>query len=112
MMHSIATQWTDVAAENDLFEGAAIAVTPRQQDIALYSVDGEIFATDNQCSHGIAKLCEGYLEGHEIECPFHQGRFDVRSGAVTCGPASAPIKTWPVKVEDGRVWIDLSGAGT
>ena len=101
------TPWTDVAAEADLFEGAAIAVTPHEHDIALYSIDGAVFATDNLCTHGHARLCEGFLEGHEIECPFHQGRFDVRTGQATCAPATEAVKTWPVKIEAGRVYLAL-----
>lgn len=102
-------QWTDVAAESDLFEGAAIAVTPAGQDIALYSLDGAVFATDNLCTHGHAKLCDGFLEGFEIECPFHQGRFDIRTGEATGAPCTEPVKSWPVKVEGGRVFLDLAG---
>ena len=99
--------WIEVAAETDLFEGAAIAVTPEGHDIALYSIDGDVFATDNLCTHGNARLCDGFLEGHEIECPFHQGRFDVRNGAPTCAPVTDALKIWPVKVEGGRVYLDL-----
>ena len=76
------THWTDVAALTDLFDGAGIAVTPAGHDIALYSVDGAVYATDNLCTHGNARLCDGFIEGLEIECPFHQGRFDLRTGAA------------------------------
>jgi len=103
----MSTSWTDVAAETDLFDGAAIAVVPHGRDIALYSLDGAVYATDNLCTHGNARLCEGYLEGFEIECPFHQGRFDIRTGQPTCAPAVEAVKTWPVKIEAGRVFLDL-----
>ena len=102
------SNWTDVAAEADLFEGAGIAVTPQGQDIALFSVEGEVFAINNLCSHGNAKLCEGFVVGHNVECPFHQAMFDVRDGSVSCGPATEPAKSWPVKIEDGRVYLDLA----
>ena len=101
------SKWTDVAAEADLFEGAGIPVSPGGRDIALFAVEGEVFATDNLCTHGNAKLCDGFVEGHEIECPFHQGRFDLRSGAPTLAPCTEAIKTWPVKIEAGRVLLDL-----
>jgi naphthalene 1,2-dioxygenase system ferredoxin subunit len=104
----MSTSWTDVAAETDLFDGAAIAVALNGRDIALYSLDGAVYATDNLCTHGNARLCEGYLEGFEIECPFHQGRFDIRTGQATCAPAIEPVKTWPVKIEAGRVYLDLA----
>ena len=99
--------WTIVAAESDLYDGAAIAVTPDGHDIALYALDGNVFATNNVCTHGHARLCEGFLEGHEIECPFHQGRFDIRTGVATCAPATEVLKTWPVKIEGGQVYLDL-----
>src|SRR5664279_5380957 len=104
----MSNNWTDVAAETDLFDGAAICVTPDGHDIALYSLDGAVYATDNLCTHGHAKLCDGFLEGHEIECPFHQGRFDIRTGAATGAPATEAVKTWPVKIEAGRVYLALA----
>jgi naphthalene 1,2-dioxygenase system ferredoxin subunit len=99
--------WTDVAAEADLFEGAGIAVQAQSYDVVLFSIEGEVFATDNICSHGHARLCDGFIEGHEVECPFHQGRFDVRTGAATCAPATEPVKSWPVKIEGGRVYLQF-----
>ncbi len=101
------THWTDVAALSDLFDGAGIAVTPADHDIALYSVDGAVYATDNLCTHGNARLCDGFIEGLEIECPFHQGRFDLRTGQPTCAPATEPLKTWPVKIDGDRVYLAL-----
>ena len=101
------TQWTDVAALADLFDGAGIAVTPAGHDIALYSVDGAVYATDNLCTHGNARLCDGFIEGLEIECPFHQGRFDLRTGEPTCAPATEPLKIWPVKIDGDRVYLAL-----
>ena len=101
------TQWTDVAALADLFDGAGIAVTPADHDIALYSVDGAVYATDNLCPHGNARLCDGFIEGLEIECPFHQGRFDLRTGQPTCAPATESLKTWPVKIDGDRVYLAL-----
>ena len=101
------TQWTDVAALADLFDGAGVAITPAGHDIALYSVDGAVYATDNLCTHGNARLCDGFIEGLEIECPFHQGRFDLCTGQPTCAPATEPLKIWPVKIDGGRVYLAL-----
>jgi naphthalene 1,2-dioxygenase system ferredoxin subunit len=50
------------------------------------------------------------MEGHEIECPHHQGRFDLRTGDATLAPCTEAIKVWPVKVEGGRVFLDLTPA--
>ena len=100
--------WIAVATEGELFEGAAIAVTPIDDEIAIYKTEaGEVFATDNICTHGHARLCDGFLEGHEIECPFHQGRFDIRTGQPTLEPCVDAIKSYPVKIEGGRVWLEI-----
>jgi naphthalene 1,2-dioxygenase ferredoxin component len=101
------SNWTDVAAEADLFEGAGIAVTPEGHDIALFRIEEGVYAINNLCSHGNAKLCDGFVEGHYVECPFHQAMFDLRDGSVSCGPATEPVKSWPVKVENGRVYLSL-----
>jgi len=100
--------WIDVAAQADLFDGAGVAVNADGRDIALFSVEGEVFAIDNLCSHGDARLCEGFVEGHQVECPYHQAMFNLRDGTVSCGPATEPVKSWPVKIEGGRVLLQLS----
>ncbi len=101
------SNWTDVAAEADLFEGAGIAVGLDGHDIAVFKLEDGVYAIDNLCSHGNAKLCDGFVDGHMVECPFHQALFDVRDGTVTCGPATEPVKSWPVKIENGRVFLNL-----
>lgn len=100
--------WTDVAAEAELFEGAGIAVTPEGRDIAIFKVEEGVYAIDNICTHGHARLCEGFVDGNMVECPFHQALFDVRDGSVTCGPATESVKSWPVKIENDRVFLDLT----
>ena len=101
------SNWIDVAAEADLFEGAGIAVSPAGQDIALFKIEDGVYAINNLCSHGNAKLCDGFVEGHQVECPFHQALFDLRDGSVQCGPATESVKSWPVKIENGRVYLAL-----
>lgn len=100
--------WTDAAARDEVPEGDVIGVAVAGYDIALYEVEGEVFATDNLCTHGHARLCDGFLEGHEIECPLHQGKFDVRNGRPTCAPVTEAVRSYPVKIEGGRVWLALS----
>jgi len=95
--------WTPVASIDDFAASDAIAVDVAGDEVALYLVDGNVYATANRCTHGDASLCEGFLEGHEIECPFHQGRFDVRTGAATAAPAEVALATWPARLVEGRV---------
>ena len=97
--------WTDAAAGDEVFDVIGIALAGR--DMAIYQVEGEFFATDNICTHGQARLCDGFLDGFEIECPHHQGKFDVRDGRATCEPATLDVRSYPVRVEGGRVWVLL-----
>lgn len=99
--------WIDAAAEDAVPEEDVIAVQVAGKEVALYGVDGEVYATDNICTHGHARLCDGFLEGGEIECPLHQGRFDVRTGKAMCAPLTENIRTYPVKIENGRVFVDM-----
>lgn len=99
--------WIDAAAADVVPEEDVMAVTVAGKEVALYGVDGGVYATDNICTHGHARLCDGFLEGGEIECPLHQGRFDVRSGKAMCAPLTEDLRTYPVKIENGRVFVDL-----
>jgi nitrite reductase/ring-hydroxylating ferredoxin subunit len=73
--------------------------------LAVYNVGGRFYVTDDTCTHGQASLSEGIVEGTEVECPWHGGRFDVASGQPTCLPAAEPIATYPVTVVGDEVWI-------
>jgi nitrite reductase/ring-hydroxylating ferredoxin subunit len=78
--------------------------------IAVFNVEGQFFVTQDACSHAKASLTKGWLEGFEVCCPVHDGRFDVRTGAARCFPATEPIKTFPCEVRDGAVWADVNEA--
>ena len=100
------TPWTDVCNEDDVFDDNAVGLQVAGRDIALYKVEGRVFATDNTCTHGRARLCDGFLEGYEIECPLHQATFDIRTGKAQCAPATKDLVTYPVKVEGDDVLVD------
>ena len=103
----MSTAWIDILSKADVPEEDVIGVDIDAKSIALYQVDSEIFATDNICAHGNARLCDGFLEGHEIECPLHQGKFDIRNGKAMCAPLTEDIRTYPVKIEGDRVFIEI-----
>lgn len=103
----MANNWIDAAAEADVPEDDVTPVAAGGVELALYGVGGAVFATANLCTHGHARLCDGFLDGHEIECPLHQGKFDIRSGHATCEPATDAVRSYPVKIENGRVYVDL-----
>jgi naphthalene 1,2-dioxygenase system ferredoxin subunit len=101
------SQWTDAAPVDQVPADDVVGMLVDGRDIALYSVEGRIYATDNICTHGHARLCEGFLDGHEIECPLHQGKFDVRNGQPACAPVTEAIRSYPVRIEAGRVFLAL-----
>jgi naphthalene 1,2-dioxygenase system ferredoxin subunit len=103
----MSTAWIDIASTADVPEEDVMGIDINAKSIALYQVDGEIFATDNICTHGNARLCDGFLEGHEIECPLHQGKFDIRNGKAMCAPLTEDIRTYPVKIDGDRVFIEI-----
>ncbi|AHB74890.1 MULTISPECIES: non-heme iron oxygenase ferredoxin subunit [Pandoraea] len=99
--------WMEAAPRDAIPEDDVIGVVVAGREIALYGVDGEVFATDNVCTHGNARLCDGFLDGHEIECPLHQGKFDVRTGAALCAPLTEAVKIYPIRIEADKVYVDL-----
>ncbi len=100
--------WIDVLALESMPEGDVTSVNVGGQEIALYEVEGEVFATDNFCTHGAARMSDGFLEGREIECPLHQGRFDVCTGKAMCAPLSQDIRVYPVRIENKRVLVNMA----
>ncbi len=98
--------WVRVAAVGEIPEGSAIAVRVKDREIALYHVEeGGFYATENVCTHEYAQLSEGWLEGYEIECPLHAGRFDVRTGKALCPPVEENVRTCEVRIRDGDVFV-------
>jgi 3-phenylpropionate/trans-cinnamate dioxygenase ferredoxin component len=80
------------------------------KDYAVYrSEDDEFFASDGHCTHERMLLCDGLVMDGVIECPKHNGRFDFRSGKALGAPVIEDLKTYPVKVESGSVYVDVDG---
>jgi nitrite reductase/ring-hydroxylating ferredoxin subunit len=100
--------WHIAAKVEELSESEPLGVMVAGEPIALYRLGGQIFATHNICTHEQALLSDGFIEGDCIECPIHQARFDIRTGAVVSPPATEPVKTYPVKIEDGRILVELA----
>lgn len=74
--------------------------------LAVYNLGDAFYVTDDTCSHGQASLSEGYVEGREIECPWHGGRFEIATGKATLLPCSEPIATYPVVISGEDVCIE------
>lgn len=101
------TPWIDATDEASVPDDDVMGLTVQGRDIAFYKVDGQVYATDNLCTHGHARLCDGFLDGFEIECPLHQGKFDVRTGRGLCQPIETDLRCHPVRIEGGRVFLQL-----
>lgn len=99
------SNWISAAHIDDIPDDDVIGITINGHSIALYKVDGDVFATDNLCTHGQALLSDGFLEEGQIECPLHQGRFCVKSGKAQCAPLTEDIRTYSARVEEERVLL-------
>jgi nitrite reductase/ring-hydroxylating ferredoxin subunit len=77
------------------------------EEIALYNIDGDIYATHNICTHAFASLADGFQENGEIECPLHEGRFDIKTGKMLCAPLVEDLKIYEVKIENGAVFVKI-----
>jgi len=97
-----------VAGVDELPEGQMTAVMLGDgKELLLVHTGGSFFALDIMCTHQEAWLDSGFFhrESMEVECPLHEGRFDVRTGAVTCPPPTEPIATYEVAVEGDGVFV-------
>lgn len=99
--------WKDVIAVSALRKGWVTRVDFEGRALAIYDTPSGFHASLALCNHGGANLCDGYFDGHIIECPLHQGAFDVRDGRPVDAPATRLMKTYPVQVRDGRVWLEI-----
>jgi 3-phenylpropionate/trans-cinnamate dioxygenase ferredoxin subunit len=96
--------WTRVCATAELLPGEHRVVDVDGVMIVVFNLDGEVYALEDVCTHDGGELASGTVHGHEIECPRHGARFDIRTGEVTCPPAYAPTAKFPVQVEAGAVF--------
>jgi nitrite reductase/ring-hydroxylating ferredoxin subunit len=87
--------------------GTAARIVAGGEEIAIYNVGGEFFATVDVCSHDEASLSDGELFGHVVECPLHGARFDVRTGKALSLPAVYPVKTFEVRIVDGQLQLKV-----
>jgi len=101
------TTCLELCSPDDVPEGSALRVEAGSLTLAVFNVEGEFYVTDDNCTHGPGSLSEGYIEGDIVECNFHNGQFNIRTGAVVSPPCMVPIKTYPARVENGKVVIEV-----
>ena len=102
------SRWIEACAAGAVEAEDVIRFDHGDRTFAVYrSPDDRYFATDGLCTHEKVHLADGLVMDHIIECPKHNGRFDYRSGAAKGAPVCVDLKTYPVKVEGGKVMIDI-----
>jgi nitrite reductase/ring-hydroxylating ferredoxin subunit len=92
---------------NEVAPGTALKVEAAGLVVAVFNLDGEFYVTDDSCTHGPGSLSEGYVDGDVIECNFHNGQFNIKTGEVVSPPCMIPIKTYPAVVQDGKVFVEV-----
>jgi len=97
--------WEFVLEAGALAAGQCHGTEVGGEYVAVYNLDGRFFATSDICTHQVALLSGGRIEGDCIECPMHQGRFHIPTGAPRAEPATEALKTYPVKVENDKVYV-------
>lgn len=103
--------FTAVAAARDIAEKSFSTFAVAGIDIVICRVRGEYFAIENRCSHALSFFDNGQLRGFRIICPLHGASFDVRNGACTGAPAWRPIRSFPLRITDGMIEVDLTSRG-
>jgi nitrite reductase/ring-hydroxylating ferredoxin subunit len=99
--------WIRACEAGELSDGEAMVVDRSPQPpVALFNVGGEFYAVDDTCTHEEYSLSDGYVDDDVVECALHMAKFNVRTGKVLSRPATRDLTTYPVKVEDGSVFVD------
>lgn len=102
------SSWKVIAHVDDIFGQEPCPVTVDGLRVALFNVEGGIYAIEDRCPHDkVARLSEGYVDGVTIECPIHQSCFDIRTGKVLSLPAECDVRCFATRVEDGKISIEL-----
>jgi 3-phenylpropionate/trans-cinnamate dioxygenase ferredoxin component len=106
---SAATGWIEACDAGDIVEEDVIRFDHGSRTFAIYRLEDGYYATDGLCTHEQVHLADGFVMDSIIECPKHNGRFDIRSGAAKGAPVCVNLKTYPVKVDAGKVFINVGG---
>lgn len=97
--------WQDLIAVADLEPGDVTPVRLGSRELAVFDAKDGIHVSTARCTHGAADLCDGYFDGRFIECPLHQGLFDVCDGRAMAAPARVPLRMIESRVENGMLQV-------
>ena len=96
-----------VAKLSELEDEEPFAVDVAGEEIALVMLNGELYAINNVCTHEYACLSDGYVEDGRIVCPLHLAEFEIATGAAVEDPAEEDLRTYPVQIVDGDVYVQI-----
>ncbi|ROU00161.1 MocE family 2Fe-2S type ferredoxin [Histidinibacterium lentulum] len=100
--------WVDVCSLEELDPEDVIRFDHDDRTFAVYRAeDGSPHATEGLCTHEKVHLCDGLVLGDEIECPKHNGRFNIRTGAAQRAPVTVDLRTFPARIREGRIEIEI-----
>ena len=99
--------WILVGALKQVPQGAGLRVDVGDHRVALFRIGSDVYALGDRCSHAEASLSEGEIFDKEVECPRHGSAFDLLSGEPNALPATEPVPVYDVKVEDGKVYLQI-----
>lgn len=97
--------WQNLIAVAQIEKGDVTPVTFGSRELAVFDTLDGVRVSMARCTHGAANLCDGYFDGHRIECPLHQGLFDARTGKALAAPARVGLRMIEARVHDGMVQI-------
>ncbi|MDX8403759.1 MAG: non-heme iron oxygenase ferredoxin subunit [Mariprofundaceae bacterium] len=100
-------EWIDVCAEGDLQPGERRIVATDVAEIAIFNLEGELYAIEDVCTHDGGELASGMCEGDQIICPRHGARFCIRNGKALTPPAYEDVETFSVRIDLGRIQLDI-----
>lgn len=100
-------EWHVVGTVDDFTEEEPVAVVAGNKPVAMFRLGDDVFALHDLCTHGHARLSEGFVENGCVECPLHQGLVDIRTGAPKCAPIVEAVRAYPVRVVEGQVEVQV-----
>jgi len=103
---SVMSTKIELCSVDEVAEGEAIRVEKEGLALAVFNLNGQFYVTDDLCTHGPGLLHEGYIDGDIVECNFHNGSFNIKTGEVVDPPCMIPIKTYRTVVEGDKVFIE------
>ena len=95
-----------ICPTSDVTEGQGLQVTAGELVVAVFKIGDRYYVIDDACTHGPGRLSEGEVDGEVIECNFHNGAFNIRTGEIVAPPCMIPIRTYYTEVRDEQIYID------